>query len=102
MSLFNFLSFLAIVLSCFFVPSFFRWRKDVNWLSAKRFFAGAIAVGFLLACLQFSFWGAIGPKWAFLREVAFLWLGTAIYWGPLLIIRIAQLVMRERRQYASV
>ena len=101
MSLFGIVVFLAVVLACFFVPPLVRWQKDAKWLTAKRFFAGSVAVGLLVATLEAVFWGAIGPKGAFQREIFFLWLGTSVYWVPLLAIRITQLGMKERRLYAT-
>lgn len=100
MTLFSIAAFCLLIGLCFWVPSTLAFPDYANWKGAKRFLAGAslIAVGLSITYAAYlSFGGMPLSINGFLRDLAFLWIGSATFWVPLLIIRIFQLYSRERR-----
>ena len=89
-----------VLLVPFTVPAMLPRRAAGEWIAAKRFGLTSVAVAAALIPIQILFL-PMGPMRLLPIDVILLWLGTAVYWVPLLILRLVQLGLRERREFAG-
>ncbi|APX12852.1 hypothetical protein [Tateyamaria omphalii] len=94
---FSLATFLVVVIVPFWAPTFVKAVRGPIANAGLRFGVGALAVTAALFPIQIAFF-PMGPITRLPMDLGFFWLGTAPYWASLLIIRIAQLGLREREQ----
>ena len=100
MTLFSVAAFLVMVGLSFWVPSKLTFRDHATWKGAKRFFVGASSIAVGLSVIYAAYLSLGGMPLSLdgsLRDLAFLWIGSATIWAPLLIVRILKLSLKERR-----
>ena len=100
MTLYSVAAFLVVVGLSFWVPSKLAFPDHATWKGAKRFFVGASSIAGGLGAIYAAYLSLGGTPlslYGFLRDLAFLWIGSATIWAPLLIVRILQLSLKERR-----
>ena len=89
-----------VLLLPFTVPAMLPRRSTTEWIGVKRFVLVSVAIAAALIPVQLLFL-PMGP-WRLLPiDLVVLWLGTAVYWMPLLVLRLVQLGLRERREFAG-
>lgn len=100
MTLFSIFMFALILGLCFVLPSALPVPQDAAWKGLKRFALSALGIGIILGVTNWTYFlilgdPVLGRRFPFTVLVA--WIGTAIYWAPLLAIRVIQIAVRERQ-----
>lgn len=92
----------AMLLTCFWAPGLVDYRED-RFTGLRRFMTGVAAVAVVLfisveamVVLGLTVRIPIGVFSNFL----FLWISTAVYWVPFLLVRVVQLGLRDRKRNA--
>lgn len=87
---------LVVLITCFFAPGWVPYRPDRGWIGVKRILCGTAAVWIALAVTLILF-HVLNVTVVLRSDFVFLFIGASLYWIPLLLIRVIQLGLRDRK-----